>query len=154
MNKSQIINTQAELEQLIDRYFEGETSLQEEQTLRQLLADCPWSSEKIDEALVVMGYFMAHRKQRRTVTAASTRQFITGIAASIALVLAVGGYALWHQHGTTSDMCIAYVNGEVIQNDDKVMEMIANDMSVMDNAADGMADQLSSLGEALEIDNQ
>ena len=33
-------------------------------------------------------------------------------------------------------------------------EMIANDMSVMDNAADGMADQLSSLGEALEIDNQ
>ena len=153
MNKSQNINNQAELEQLIDRYFEGETSLQEEQTLREQLADCPWSSEKIDEARFTMGYFTAHVKQQRSVIAAGTRRLITGIAASIALVLAVGGYALWHQHGTTSDMCIAYVNGEEIQNDDMVMEMIANDMNVMDNAADGMADQLSSLGEALEIDN-
>lgn len=41
MNNYHHINTQAELEQLIDRYYDGETSVQEEQELRQCLADCP-----------------------------------------------------------------------------------------------------------------
>ena len=55
MNKLQKINSQAELEQLIERYFDGETSLQEEQLLKQTLADCTWTSDTIDEARFTMG---------------------------------------------------------------------------------------------------
>lgn len=153
MNTNLHINNQAELEALIERYFEGETSVQEEQALRAVLADCPWTSEMIDEARVVMGYFAAHSSQQRHITTKSSRRRIIGIAATIALVLTVGGYALWHQLSLTNNVCIAYVNGEVVQNDDKVMAMIASDMSMIDNAADAMSEQLSSLGEALEIDN-
>ena len=51
-------------------------------------------------------------------------------------------------------MCIAYVNGQVVQDNEKVMALVADDLSKMDNAANAMTDQLSSLGEALELDNE
>ena len=81
------------------------------------------------------------------------RQGIIGIAASIAVILAVGGFVLWHQ-SQPDDMCIAYVNGTVVNDNDKVMALVANDMCKMDDATDAMTNQLSSLGEALELDNE
>ena len=153
MNDYQHINSQEELEQLIDRYFDGMTSVEEEDALRFCLARCPWSSQAIDEARMVMGYFAAHSDRQRRQTAKSRRQLVAGIAASIAIILAVGGYALWHQQ-QPGDVCIAYVNGQVVQDNDKVMALVADDLSKMDNAANAMTDQLSSLGEALELDNE
>ena len=50
-------------------------------------------------------------------------------------------------------MCIAYVNGKAITSDDAVMALIEKDLNTMDNASNSMAAQLSSLGEALELDN-
>ena len=93
MNKNHHINNQAELEQLIERYFDGETSVQEEQMLREALADCPWSSEVIDEARFTMGYFVAHHHETERVAKKSNRRKFIGIAASIAIILAAGGYA-------------------------------------------------------------
>lgn len=153
MNKRLNISSQAELEQLINRYFDGETTVQDEQALRETLADCPWSSDVIDEARFTMGYFAAHRNEQQRVAKKTNRSQIIGIAASIAILLAIGGYALWHQQ-QSNDVCIAYVNGNVVDDNDKVMALIANDMSKMDNAANAMTHQLSSLGEALELDNE
>ena len=153
MKNSQYISSQAELEALIERYFEGITSLEQEDAMRQCLAHCPWSSEAIDDARMVMGYFAAHSKQHRRSVSSGMRQGIIGIAASIAVILAVGGYVLWHQ-SQPGDMCIAYVNGTVVKDNDKVMALVANDMSKMDDATDAMTNQLSSLGEALELDNE
>ena len=153
MNKNQHISSQAELKQLIERYFDGETSVQEEQMLREILADCPWSSEAIDEARFTMGYFVAHRHEAQRISKRNYRHQLIGIAASIAVILAAGGYALWHQE-KPSDVCIAYVNGKVVEDNDKVMALVANDMSKMDNAANAMTNQLSSLSEALELDNE
>ena len=152
MNTNHHITNQAELEQLIERYFDGETSVQEEQMLRAALADCPWSSETIDEARFTMGYFAAHSRETQRTKKSNSRRQLIGIAASIAIILAVGVYA-WHHH-QPGDVCIAYVNGQVVQDNDKVMALVADDMSKMDNASNAMTDQLSSLGEALELDNE
>lgn len=153
MNTNHHITNQGELEQLIERYFDGETSVQEEQMLRAALADCPWISEAIDEARFTMGYFAAHSHEAQRVKKNNSRRQFIGIAASIAIILAVGAYALWHQQQPI-DVCVAYVNGRVVQDDDKVMELVANDLSKMDNAANAMTEQLSSLSEALELDNE
>lgn len=154
MSNYRPISSQQELEQLIERYFNGMTTVEEEAALRHELAHCPWSSEDIDDARVVMGYFMTHcKQQQRQHATASTRQRIIGIAASIAIILAVGGYTLWHQQ-QSRDICVAYVNGQVVQSNDQVMAMIADDLDRIDNAANAMTDQLSSLGEALELDNE
>ena len=153
MKKSQYISSQAQLEALIERYFEGMTTLEQEDAMRQCLAHCPWSSQAIDDARMVMGYFAAHAEQHHNQVTRGLRQRFIGIAASIAVILAVGGYVLWHQ-SQPSDVCIAYVNGMVVEDNDKVMALVANDMSKMDNAANAMTNQLSSLGEALELDNE
>ena len=153
MKKSQYISSQAQLEALIERYFEGMTTLEQEDAMRQCLAHCPWSSQVIDDARMVMGYFAAHAEQQHNRVIRGTRQRFIGIAASIAVILAVGGYVLWHQ-SQPSDVCIAYVNGNVVEDNDKVMALVANDMSKMDDATDALTNQLSSLGEALELDNE
>ena len=147
------ITNQQELEQLIERYFDGMTTIEEEDMMRQVLAQCPWKSEVIDDARVVMGYFAAHSEQQQRQATHGMRQRIIGIAASIAIILAVGGYVLWHQQ-QQDEVCIAYVNGMVVDDNDKVMALVANDLSKIDDAANAMTHQLSSLTEALEIDNE
>lgn len=153
MNLFHQITNQNELEQLIERYFDSETSIQEEKMLRGALAHCKWSSEVIDEARFAMGYFAAHSQESQRATKRNNHHPLLGIAASIAIIIAAGGYALWHQQ-QPSDVCIAYVNGKVVKDNDKVMTLVANDMSKMDNAANAMVNQLSSLGEAIELDNE
>lgn len=151
MNNRQHISNQAELEQLIGRYFDGETTIEEEQTLGAVLADCPWSSETIDEALFAMGYFAAHKQQqRRTVTMAMRRRAIA-IAASVAVLLTVGIGLLW-QTRQPSDVCIAYVNGQTIHNEQEVLALMQGDLNDMSNATQSLEEQLSSLGEAIDID--
>lgn len=153
MREYRYITSQQELEKLIGQYFDGMTTIDEEKALRWTLAQCQWRSEVIDEARVVMGYFASHRQQHHRHKAWATGYRVIGIAASIAILLAVGTYALWHLQ-QPGDQCIAYVNGQVVQSDDQVMAMVADDLSRIDNAANVMTDQLSSMGEAIEIDNE
>lgn len=172
MNTNYHITDQSELEMLINRYFDGETSVQEEQALRETLADCPWSSEVIDEARFTMGYFAAHKQQRQLQAAKSDRRHFIAVAASIAIVLGIGISVLSSQWFKPRNECIAYVNGRVIENNQEaIMSLIAQDLSTMDNAAReiagaisddmeeistasrSMTDELSSLGDALELDD-
>ncbi len=147
------ITSRQELEQLIERYFDGLTTVEEETALRACLARCPWHSESIEDAQVVMGYFAALSKDQRHSAARTTRQRIAGIAASIVILLSVAVFALWHQW-QPMDECVAYVNGQAISNDREVMALVENDLSSIGNASQGMTAQLSSVGEALELDNE
>lgn len=147
------ITSRQELEQLIERYFDGLTTVEEEAALRACLARCPWHSESIEDAQVVMGYFAALDKDQRHSAARTTRQRIAGIAASIVILLSVAVFALWHQW-QPMDECVAYVNGQAISNDREVMALVENDLSSIGNASQGMTAQLSSVGEALELDNE
>ena len=152
MNKTHHITTQAELERLIDRYFDGETTVQEEEALREALANCPWSSEVIDEARFTMGYFATHKQQHTRSTYTVSKRFsYAAIAASIAVLLAVGTGFLW-QRQQAQNMCVAYVNGKIIHNEKEVLSLMQGDLNDMGNATQGLAEQLSSLGEAIEID--
>ena len=152
MNKLQKINSQSELEQLIERYCEGETSLQDEQLLKQTLADCPWHSDIIDEAHFTLGYFTVHKQQQRRIVKMTSRRRITAIAASIAVLLTIGASAFWYTQ-QSQGVCLAYVNGKAISNEDAVMNLIAQDLSTMDVASQSMEAQLMSISEALELDN-
>ena len=152
MKKNHHISDQAELERLICRYFDGETTIQEEQELRRCLADCPWNSEIIDDTRFTVGYFIAHERQNRRLVEGKSLH-LAGIAASIALLIGAGCFALWQQSGD-KNQCIAYVNGRTVNDDTAVMLMIENDLSEIADASMGIASQLSSLGESIELDNE
>ena len=153
MNTNHHITNQAELEQLIERYFDGETSIQEELLLRAALADCPWNSEAIDEARFTMGYFAAHSHEGQRKAKKNNRRQLIGIAASIAILLAIGIHTMNNKWFSQQQQCIAYVNGKVIDNDDDVMALIEKDLNKMEDASNSMAAQLQSLGEALKLDD-
>lgn len=154
MNNNHHISNQADLERLIQRYFDGETSVQEERELRQCLADCPWTSEAIDEARFTMGYFVAHCQVNQHHVSKPKRHQFLGIAASIAILLAVGVFAFWQTRQANENMCIAYVDGHAIHDDGEVMTLIEDQLNDIDEASHGMAAQLSSLSDAIELDNE
>ena len=133
MKQSQKITDKAQLEALIDRYFEGKTSLQEEQMLRENLADCPWESEAIDEARFALGYFSAHKQQGHRTPTVSNRSRYLAIAASIAVLLTIGVGLLW-QSRQPDDVCIAYVNGQAINDRNEVLTLMRSDLNDMGNA--------------------
>lgn len=152
MNIHHHIDNRAELEQLISLYFDGETTAQEERELRLCLADCPWSSEIIDEARFTLGFFAAHSQlKRRNIKKLTSRFRMTAIAASVAVMLTLGIGLLW-QSQQPKDMCVAYVNGKTINNEKEVLSLMQDDLHVMGNATQSLSEQLSSLGEAIEID--
>lgn len=81
-------NNHDELLRLVDRYFEGETSLEEERLLRRLLAESESRSAEVEEARAVMGLFACarsgapcRRKERRSLW------FPISVAASIAVII-------------------------------------------------------------------
>ena len=152
MSKFLKITSQEELEQLIERYFEGVTSLQEEQLLMKTLEDCDWNSETIDEARFTIGYIIAHKQQHHATAMRSSRMRVTAIAASIAVLLTIGVTFLW-QHQPAQDVCVAYVNSKVIQNEKEVMMLIKSDLNEISNASQGLTDQMFDLGETIELDS-
>lgn len=155
--------TKQQLEELISKYFDGQTSVADEQTLRQSLAHCRWHGGVIDEARFTMGMLSVgadrHRRAKRTTKTAPVWR-IAAVAASATVVIAVavavlvgGGQKVMTGQGE----CIAYVNGKKVSGDAAVMQLVNSDLKSLDDASDAVGgnleQQLSSLGAAIEMDN-
>ena len=139
------------LENLIDRYFDGETTVEEESALRSQLALTSLESAKIDEAKAVMGFFAAQRvKQKASTTRRTVIPLALKVAAAVALVVAVGLPFLLKDDVSTD--CYAYVNGERITAVDEVENMMIDQMSSLSGAVesdDPISDQLAAFAEAM-----
>ncbi len=150
MNKDKIILTQQEVECLIEAYFDGTTTVQQEALLRECLASGRYTGEAVDEACFTMGLMrvaLAPRKNK----VVHTRWAWWGVAATVAVLITVGIMSL---HG--NDRCEAWVNGEHITSEQSVENLIKADLLSMGNAATSLDEsvemQLTSLGDALERD--
>lgn len=82
-----------ELRRLIDRYFEAETTLEEERMLRRMLAESHDRSDYVEEARAVMGVFACGRHASAGDTAPAPRRrrrpsllLTVSAAASIAVI--------------------------------------------------------------------
>ncbi|MBQ7940780.1 MAG: hypothetical protein IJ328_00015 [Muribaculaceae bacterium] len=121
-----------ELEVLIEKYFEGETTGEEERCLRAELSDCAYRSSLIDDCLVAMGYFSVGRRAERekTVRARMTLFRRAASAAAMTAVVLVLGLTLFKSNEVlVEDDCIAYVGGEKISDKDKVIAMVESELS-------------------------
>ena len=143
-----------QLETMISRYFDCDLSDAEERQLREALATTSLSSNAIDEARFTMGFLSIgmeqHQERKRNSTLKKTWR-IAAAAASIILVAGIGTYFLITR---PSNECYAYVNGKKVTGDEQVMSLVKNDMSCLSDAStsieNGMMEQLSSMGEALD----
>lgn len=121
--------TQAELEQRIERYFSGKTSVVEERELRIMLAQQRYSSPAIDEACAVMGFFVTAGRERGTrPRSGSFAPWVRRVAAAAAIVVTVCAVS-WYvglrgqldKPGAGEFM--AYAGGRVITDPDEVSQL-------------------------------
>lgn len=146
------MNTE-QLNTLIERYFNGETSVAEERILRDELAASQLGSPEINEARAVMGYSIA---QRNTHHKANNRRVWLRAAASLAIIatLTVTAYRL-NLNDHISTQCFAYVDGQRITDNDQVINMMFEGLSNVADAADeSQLQAISSLEDLVSAMNQ
>lgn len=146
MNKSQL-NT------LIEHYFNGDTSVEEERILRNELATTRLDSPEINEARAVMGYGLAQYNRR---SHRSEKKHWLRAVASVAIIalLSTTGYHL-SQSGNVTPDCIAYIDGQRITDNDKVIDMMFEGLSNIADAAEASQTQtISSLENLISAMNQ
>lgn len=121
------------IHRLIRRYFDAETSLEEERWLRSHLPPLAGTDPEIDEALAVMGYAAGIP---RCTTTAVRRRFRTAatVAATLTLLLAAGGSYLYFSHRNTSAKLVAY-SGGVRLDRQEAMRLIEAQMEEMGDAS-------------------
>ncbi len=73
-----------------------------------------------------------------------SRLRIASIAACVAVLLGIG-FATYQITTENKNLCIAYVGGNRITNEAKVMQLMAEDMSHMNSENDILEDQLSTM---------
>lgn len=125
---------------LIDKYLNGETSLQEEHTLSRMLQAIPFANRtETEEALLLMLTATPTKDESDLFTADYTEEYdriinarkrrlwwrTTGIAATIALVVSLG--FMLHTP-TNENIAVAYINGTKVSDEQQVLTMMESTM--------------------------
>ena len=151
--------TEKNLLKLIDLYFEGETSVDQERELREALLDSESSDPRVEEALAVMT-FAAEDGRRRAARAVAPRRRKSraawpslAAAAAVPLLLTVG---VWTRHSTPAAPCTAVIACVETSDTDialALMQSQLGDIAVAsDNVSASIASDFASLGEAFGSD--
>ena len=151
------MNTDNEIYLLIEKYFSGTTSLEEEARLRRLLARAGEDTPEIREAKAVMGFFAA--AQRKSSAGFSPFRAILwrgiSLAASviIALVLCIGLF-MSNPGDNTTEM-IAYIGGVKTTDRATIINTIMDDFKSIREAnmiiEDGIASDFEAINEAINF---
>lgn len=131
---------------LSERYFEAETTEEEERELRRFAAQT--SDPDFRELQAVMGFTSMGRPQ--TLKTSNTPRHLISIAASVIVVLGLSlFFSLNNRQQDTG--CVAWVNGEKITDPTEVMALMQNTMHDMNIEGSGpVEDQLRDMFELLQ----
>lgn len=115
---------------MAERYFEAETSDEEEQALRQFAAQT--DDPDFRDLQAVMGFSAMGRKHAAPQRHGHSRSYaFVGAAASFVLLVGLSlFYSLSSQQHDTG--CVAWVNGEQITDPTQVMALMQNTVAVID----------------------
>lgn len=142
---------------LIERYFDGETSLEEERELREILPLLDPGDEDVDSALAVMGFAGVTPRAPKVLVQPqvpsrsrweSVRRWSTGIAAAITIAILLfaaltSDFSGNLDAGSGEHSHVAYVNGEKIVDPNVIQAMIEEEFSQMADARKQMSDDVS-----------
>lgn len=149
--------TRTELYRLIDLYFDGETSIAQERTLRSEVALPKWSGDpRADEVRAVMGFaLVAPHRPTTTVTADHGIPGWWRVAAAVAVIaIAAGGIMLRPRPAGGSGECYAYVDGKMVDDLTTVHALLEEELSEIKEASEdtgkGMAEEWNAMREAFD----
>lgn len=101
--------------QLAERYFDAETTADEERELVAFLCSSEANAPCYDEVRATMGYIVTARRRPKP-----TRRLVPyarrWAAAACLFLVACSGWVFYHQYGADED-CIVYIAGERVKDD-------------------------------------
>lgn len=126
-----------ELIELLDKYYQGETSLDEERTLRRSLIETTSDLPEIKETLAIMTYVdMAASKERKR----GTEWYRWAEAAVVALVLAVG-FSTLMLRGNLS-VCSTMIACKEYDSHETALALISSQLDAIGEASDELEEEL------------
>ena len=138
-----------QLHNLIERYFDAATSLDEERQLKQELANTRLSSPLIDEARAVLGYSLSRPTVMVTRPVRRFRASIIRIAVAASIVIAaLIPVSIAIGNGSDKNNCTSYalVDGNKITDNETIDEMMRRNLNMIANAnADMISNAKSSI---------
>lgn len=143
MNNRNSINNN--LDSLIERYFEGETSLEEEKLLKAMVARS--DDSRYDAVRVVLGYGVATRK--RTALRRRRLGMVSAAAVASIAVVSIAWLNLSTKTGTGNSECYAVVEGRYTSDQSEVLSIMQSDIgdirSAQEDAGNCIAEQLKDI---------
>lgn len=136
-------NMTPEIRKLIQLYFEGLTSIEEERQLREALADPSVRGAEADEVRAVMSFAAVSPDQSESPTVARRPPRHLSALLSAAASVAVVGLLCWNfflREPQTQYM--AYIDGHSTEDPEQVMKLINDDLSLLGEASEDVADEI------------
>ena len=134
------------IDELVDGYFEGTLSEDEETALKIFLASEEGQGPEYDEVRAVMGYFAAGRSveilRSRPLPQNDRKVWrrILAIAASLAIIITLG-INIFNQN----NVCVSFVGGKKITDREVVMNDVDNILADLLSDRVDMEEQLESI---------
>ena len=139
------------IHRLIARYFEAETSVEEEHLLLKMLLRSRDEDPLVDEALAVMGYTSLAPSQKNK-TLWLKKKFIIP-AAAVVLIFSTAVFWFAANHNGTKYKCYAYMDGIRIENQAEIASLIKSQLNEVAGAGlsieKGISDDLEDMRQAL-----
>ena len=137
-----------EWRKVIGRYFDAQTTDEEESALKRFLVSPEAAGREFDEARAVLGFTTVGRRLCHTRRRTALRRRIAGYsaAASVTLVIAFSGWAVY----SGRNQCVAYINGVKCTDEDVVMTEMRRSMREMGATASTLGDMFETMDEFKE----
>lgn len=154
MNTTETVQAK-QIEALIEKYFDGATSLKEETALRLILANTALSTPAIEEARAVLGIIAAIRKQQPTIRKRSIQKkngIKWAVAASVTLIICASvATMISPQH---DGQYLTRMNGTETDNPEAAISLMHSQVAEMsrsyDIAQDAMLTEFSIISESIQ----
>lgn len=133
---------------LINKYFDGETTVAEERQLREMLANPAYDSPEADEARATMAMIdamaaTAHRNVHLKPALHRPRHAFwsqCAKAAAVAVVITVGAIAIFKP----SPDCVAYAYGHRVDSPELALQFMMSDLEAVGAAQDAVQTQIAA----------
>lgn len=143
------MNNELKIRTLVERFFDGETTLGEERELYNYFSQEPAALPEDLRPLreMFLGFdAVRHVAVAQPQTGKRERRWITWAAAAVAALLIGGAATLSIRKAQADDECVAYIYGERVTDRDVVLsEMHKTMAAVSDDGSDTVEEQLKSM---------
>ena len=138
------MNQQDDIQQLVDRFFEGSTTLAEEHRLYEYFRTHKVSEEWRPMQQMFLDMEAVSIPQEKAVVK-PFRHWHQSLMAAAAIFIGVIAVSIWFVHGQNT--CVAYIYGQKVTDRDVVMHEVHNTMGIVAEGNSSVDHELKGLFE-------